>query len=81
MRLNGEHFTAHVAKGDRVEAGQLLLTADLPAIAAAGYDITTPIVVTNSTNHAVTPIAPAGHVAAGAPLFEIAVKESVDVVS
>ena len=70
VRLNGEHFTAHVAKGDRVEAGQLLLTADLPAIAAAGYDITTPIVVTNSTNHAVTPIAPAGHVAAGAPLFE-----------
>ena len=83
VRLNGEHFTAHVAKGDRVEAGQLLLTADLPAIAAAGYDITTPIVVTNSTNHEVTPIAPAGHVAVGAPLFGIAVdvKEPADVVS
>jgi PTS system beta-glucosides-specific IIC component len=81
VRLGGEHFTAHVAKGDRVETGQLLLTADLPAIAAAGYDITTPIVVTNSTDHPVTPVAPTGHVAAGAPLFTISVKETADVVS
>ncbi|RXT30690.1 PTS beta-glucoside transporter subunit EIIBCA [Lacticaseibacillus chiayiensis] len=46
--LKGKPFTAHVSQGDHVKQGQLLMDADLKAIKAAGYDITTPLVVTNS---------------------------------
>lgn len=49
VKLNGEHFTAHVNQGDTVKAGDLLLEFDPAAIKAAGYDTTTPIIVTNPT--------------------------------
>lgn len=50
VQLNGEHFTAHIAQGDRVEAGQLLVEFDVKAIQGAGYDLSTPIVVTNTND-------------------------------
>ncbi|SHK39793.1 PTS system, sucrose-specific IIC component [Selenomonas ruminantium] len=49
VKLSGEHFTAHVEQGASVKKGQLLLEFDVEAIKAAGYDITTPFVVTNSS--------------------------------
>lgn len=45
--LNGTHFAAHVREGERVKAGQLLLTMELAKIAADGYDATTAVIVTN----------------------------------
>ena len=48
VELNGKGFTSHVKKGDSVSAGDLLLEFDLESIQKAGYDTTTPIVVTNS---------------------------------
>lgn len=75
VRLDGAHFTAHVAKGDRVEAGQLLVTADLGAIKAAGYDTTTPIVVTNSDKFEVTGLAVGANLRHGDTLFTVAAKE------
>lgn len=48
VNLKGEHFSAHVTKGDVVEAGQLLATFDIAAIQAAGYEVTTPVVVSNT---------------------------------
>lgn len=48
VKLNGEHFTAQAAQGDKVKEGQVLLTFDPAAIRAAGYDTTTPVVVTNA---------------------------------
>lgn len=49
VKLNGEHFAAHVNQGDTVKAGDLLIEFDPAAIKAAGYDTTTPIIVTNPT--------------------------------
>ena len=49
VKLNGEHFTSHVEQGAQVKKGQLLLEFDAEAIKAAGYDVTTPVVVTNSS--------------------------------
>ncbi|MEL4505593.1 beta-glucoside-specific PTS transporter subunit IIABC [Luteococcus sp. H138] len=58
VQLQGEHFTTHVAKGDRVTRGDLLVEFDVEAIAAAGYDLTTPVVITNSKSFgAVRPVA------------------------
>lgn len=48
VKLKGEHFTAHVQEGQTIKAGDLLLEFDTVAIAAKGYDLTTPIIVTNS---------------------------------
>ncbi|WP_042461589.1 beta-glucoside-specific PTS transporter subunit IIABC [Neobacillus dielmonensis] len=47
VQLNGQHFTAHTKQGARVEKGQLLIEFDIAAIKAAGYPVTTPVVVTN----------------------------------
>ncbi|KAF1299193.1 PTS beta-glucoside transporter subunit EIIBCA [Enterococcus sp. JM4C] len=51
VELDGKYFESFVEAGDRVEKGQLLLTADFAKIKAAGYDIITPIVVTNSKDY------------------------------
>ncbi|WP_163655389.1 beta-glucoside-specific PTS transporter subunit IIABC [Listeria sp. PSOL-1] len=51
VQLEGQYFTAHVKQGDKIEQGQLLSEFDIPAIQAAGYDITTPVVVTNTEKY------------------------------
>ena len=48
VELNGKHFTVHVQEGQSVKQGQLLLEFDGDAIQAAGYPLTTPVLVTNS---------------------------------
>jgi PTS system glucose-specific IIA component len=45
VSLKGEGFTAHVASGDKVKKGQLLLEFDIDYIRQAGYSVVTPIVV------------------------------------
>ena len=47
VKLNGEGFTPKAAVGDRVKRGQLLLEFDPKVITKAGYQTTTPVVVTN----------------------------------
>lgn len=48
VQLKGQYFTAHVKQGDRVQAGDLLITADLEQIRAAGYDVITPVLICNT---------------------------------
>lgn len=48
VNLRGEHFTSHVAQGDHVKAGDVLVEFDMEAIKEAGYDVITPIVVCNT---------------------------------
>ncbi|MFB2583106.1 beta-glucoside-specific PTS transporter subunit IIABC [Herbiconiux sp. P15] len=74
VKLNGAPFTTHVAQGDRVEAGQLVIEADLDAIRAAGYDLTTPVIVTNADRFAVA-VSGAGAITTGEPLADITEKE------
>jgi sugar PTS system EIIA component len=47
VRLEGKGFIAHVANGDRVYAGQLMLEIDLDYVQSLGYSTWTPIVVAN----------------------------------
>ena len=46
--LEGKPFKVLVANGDKVKKGQLLIEFDKDAIAAAGYDTVTPVVICNS---------------------------------
>jgi len=45
VQLKGEGFTAHVAVGDRVAAGQPVITYDVPSVEAAGRNPIVPVVV------------------------------------
>ncbi len=47
VKLGGEHFALKVASGQQVKAGDLLLEFDGDAIERAGYDLITPVIVTN----------------------------------
>lgn len=71
VELDGNGFTAHVVQGSKVKKGQLLLSFDIEAIKAAGYPVTTPIIVTNTSNYEnVTAIA-SGEIELGQELLYI----------
>jgi len=68
VALNGAGFTAYVAQGDTVTAGQPIIAYDVPAIVAAGYSPVIPVVVMDERE--------ASNVAAGPE-----VGDGVDIVS
>ena len=47
VKMNGESFKAYVEAGETVKRGQCLLEFSPTAIKLAGYDATTPVVITN----------------------------------
>lgn len=51
VQLDGEAFTTHVKEGDTVKAGDLLVEFDIEKIQADGYEIITPIIVTNTADY------------------------------
>ncbi len=51
VKLNGKGFTPKKNQGDTVKKGDLLLEFDMEYIKKAGYDITTPVIVTNTDDY------------------------------
>ncbi|MGB6409502.1 MAG: beta-glucoside-specific PTS transporter subunit IIABC [Planococcus donghaensis] len=49
VELQGKYFEAKVKQGDRVKQGDELVTFDLEKIKEEGYDLTTPVIITNSS--------------------------------
>lgn len=52
VKMNGDGFSPKVAQGAKVKKGDLLLEFDIEKIKAAGYSITTPIIITNTEAYA-----------------------------
>lgn len=75
VKLEGRYFEPQVKNGEKVKAGQLLMRFDLAAIKKAGYEVTTPIVVTNSDDY-VLKKAMNGTVKAGSPIIGLKRKEA-----
>lgn len=48
VNLQGKYFYSKVQVNEKVKKGQLLLAFDLEKIKEEGYDVTTPIIITNS---------------------------------
>ncbi|WP_416261363.1 PTS beta-glucoside transporter subunit IIABC [Gibbsiella quercinecans] len=71
VKLDGQHFTAHVAEGDRVQQGDLLIEFDLAAIRAAGFDTTTPIIISNTEDYIDVLATDLGPVQEQAPLLTL----------
>lgn len=51
VKLEGEHFNIFVKSGDRINVGDKLAEFDKDAIKDKGYDIVTPIIITNTMDY------------------------------
>ncbi|MBU5315479.1 beta-glucoside-specific PTS transporter subunit IIABC [Clostridium bornimense] len=51
VNLKGKHFNAKVKAGDSIKKGDLLLEFDINAIKKAGYDVITPVIITNTGDY------------------------------
>lgn len=71
VKLQGAHFSVKAKTGDKVEKGDLLIEFDREAIAAAGYDTVTPMVVCNPDAFSAFHIHTEKTVAAGDPVIEL----------
>ena len=74
VELGGKFYTSHVKEGDRVRIGQVMLTFDMEKIKEAGYDLTTPMIITNSDDYQEIRILKTGNVTKQDAVLEI--KES-----
>jgi len=59
VQLDGQFFHAHVKQGDQVKVGDLLVEFDIEKIKEAGYQVVTPIIITNTSNY--TEISPTSY--------------------
>ena len=51
VKLNGKHFKSHIQNETKVKLGDLLLEFDIEALKEEGYNLVTPVVVTNSNDY------------------------------
>lgn len=75
VELEGKYFESYVKENQKVVTGDKLLSFDLDKITAEGYEIVTPIIITNSDQYADIIFEPVGKVANGQPLVKIINKE------
>ena len=77
VKLEGKYFEPQVKNGDLVKAGQLLLKFDIKEIKKAGYDVVTPIIITNSDKYELSK-ATGGLVTVGNPVIGLEKKEDAE---
>ncbi|HEX6396887.1 MAG TPA: phosphoenolpyruvate--protein phosphotransferase [Steroidobacteraceae bacterium] len=71
VALGGEGFNVRVRKGDRVRAGDLLLSFDLELLGREARSLVTPVIVTNGDRFRITHARIDCRLAAGNELFEL----------
>lgn len=72
VNLKGQHYHVVAHNGDKVKKGDLLMEFDHVAIAAAGYDIITPVIICNSADYTTFTPHVGQQVAAGDVVLELA---------
>lgn len=71
VELNGKYYQTYKEIGDQVKAGDVLLEFDLEEIAKAGYDVITPIVITNLGDYKITKCLTGQQVKAGEEVIQL----------
>ena len=71
VELNGKYYQTYKEIGDQVKAGDVLLEFDLEEIAKSGYDVTTPIVITNLGDYKITKCLTGQQVKAGEEVIQL----------
>ena len=51
VNLDGKFFEKHANVGVHLTKGQRIVSFDMQGIEAAGYDLTTSVIITNSNNY------------------------------
>jgi PTS system beta-glucosides-specific IIC component len=51
VKLKGQYFSTHVKPGDTVKRNDLLVSFDIDNIKGLGYDVITPVIITNSDSY------------------------------
>ena len=51
VQLEGKHFTSHVKDGDEIKVGDTLVEFDIDAIKKEGYELITPVIITNTLDY------------------------------
>ena len=69
VQLDGQFFKAHVSQGETINKDQLLIEFDIESIQKEGYDIITPVVITNHDQYAHIETAEQGSIQIGKPLI------------
>ena len=76
VNLEGQGFDVKVSQGDRVSAGQELVRVDRSVIEQAGYPLTTPVLVTNTTSFASVEVVGGDSVEPGETLIKVTAPEA-----
>lgn len=71
VKLGGQYFEAHVSDGQKVKKGDLLISFDMDKIKAAGYKVTTPIIIGNTDDYASVEPAAENSISAGDIILKI----------
>jgi PTS system beta-glucosides-specific IIC component len=71
VNLKGKYFSVKMKDGDKVKVGDCILEFDLEAIRKEGYDVVTPVIISNYGNFQSVEAAVSGPVTPGAPLITI----------
>ena len=71
VELGGEGYQAFVKEGDNVKKGQTLITFDMDFIKSKGYNLVTPVIVTNADDYAKVELKANGAVKAGDALLAL----------
>lgn len=71
VNLKGKHFTVKKATGDAVKVGDVILEFDKDAIVAAGYEVITPVVISNHFNYQTVETLASGTVKTGDALLKL----------
>lgn len=71
VKLDGKYFTAHTESGAEVKKGDLLLEFDMEKIKEEGYELSTPVIVTNADERGEVRTAEAGDTEPGDTVISI----------
>lgn len=70
-QLEGKYFKCHVNMGDHVIPGDILISFDIEKLKSDGYDLHTPIIITNSEDFVIVRLTRKDHVFIGDELMTI----------
>lgn len=74
VSLKGKYFDVKVSAGQTVHSGDVLVAFDIEGIRSAGYDVTTPMIVSNSDEFEQS-VVQDGEVTVGTPLLRLVRKK------
>lgn len=73
VKMKGEGFSLKVQEGDSVKVGDILIEVDLAKINERGFELITPLIITNSDNYVSVSGVAAQNISAGSPVITIKV--------